>query len=344
MRRMTRSLLPILLLLLCSEAFAQQLTHFSQYMLNGYLINPAVAGAENYGELKTGYRSQWAGVEGAPESFYLTVHTPLGKMNRKTTATSSPYRGRTGSKALRQNYQTKDVLNVQQHHGLGLSIIQDKAGVLKRTDAGLTYAYHMPVSRSLMVSAGLTGGFSLYQVNEAELQLTNPNDPAFLAGDYNQAKPNVTAGVLLYSKRFYVGASSAQLFQDELSARFGESEENSARSRVHHTFTSGYKIYLTPGLSVLPSVLLKYASPAPLAIDANLKLQYQDRFWVGGSYRPKQTLVALAGINLNNLLQVGYAYDIGKGGMNHYSSGSHEVVIGFLLHNRDKVFSPSDFW
>jgi type IX secretion system PorP/SprF family membrane protein len=344
MKGMRISLFPILLLLVCSEAFAQQLTHFSQYMLNGYLVNPAVAGTENYGEIKTGYRSQWAGVVGAPESFYLTAHTPLGKMNRKTTASSAPYRGRTGSKALRQNYRTKDVLNVQPHHGMGLSIIRDKAGVLQRTDLGVTYAYHLPVSRALMLSGGITGGFSLYQVNEGGLQLTNPGDPAFLGGDYNQAKPNITAGMMIYSRRFYIGASSAQLFQDELSARFGEAEENSARSRVHHTLTGGYKVYMTPKLSALPSVLVKYASPAPLAVDANLKLLYLDKFWLGGSYREQETFVVLAGVNLSNLLQVGYSYDLGSRGMSQYSHGSHEVVVGILLRNRDKIFNPSDFW
>ncbi|MBB6610917.1 type IX secretion system membrane protein PorP/SprF [Pontibacter sp. Tf4] len=345
----TSNLLSLLLFLFCyswTTVRAQQLSHFSQYMLNGYLINPALAGSENYGELKTGYRSQWSGVEGAPESFYLTAHTPLGKMNRSNTPTSFPYRERTGSKSLRQNYRTKDVLHALPHHGAGLAIVRDKAGVLQRTDVGLSYAYHLPVSRSLKLSAGMTAGFALYQVDEAALELTNPNDPAFLGSYYNQAKPTIAAGMLLYSERFYAGFASAQLFQDELSRHFWDkgATENDARSRAHHSLMGGYKVYLSPKVSVLPSVLVKYANPAPLTADVNVKLLLDDKLWLGGSYREQESFVALAGINIKNLVQVGYAYDVAATGMSRYGRGSHEVVIGLLLHNRDRVFSPSDFW
>jgi type IX secretion system PorP/SprF family membrane protein len=339
-------LLTVLLSLSWTATEAQQLSHFSQYMLNGYLVNPALAGAENYGELKTGYRSQWSGVEGAPESFYLTAHTPLGKRNRNTTSTSFPYRERTGSKSLRQNYKRNGVQRALPHHGLGMAIVRDKAGVLQRTDVGVSYAYHLPISRSLKLSAGMTGGISLYQVDEAALELTNPNDPAFLGSYYNQAKPNIAAGMLLYSERFYLGFASTQLFQDELSRHLWDkgATENKARSRVHHSLMGGYKVYLTPKVSVLPSVLVRYATPAPMAADVNLKLLLDDKLWVGGSYRQQESFVALAGVNIRNLMQVGYAHDTGKSGINRYSQGSHEVVIGLLLHNRDKVFSPSDFW
>ncbi|HEY4650290.1 MAG TPA: type IX secretion system membrane protein PorP/SprF [Pontibacter sp.] len=345
----TIKLLLLLLTLFCcswTTAGAQQLSHFSQYMLNGYLVNPALAGAENYGELKTGYRSQWSGVAGAPVSFYLTAQTPLRKLNRSNTATSTPYRDRTGSKSLRQNYSKKNVLNALPHHGLGLAIVRDKAGVLQRTDVGVSYAYHLPVSKSLKLSAGMTAGFALYQVDEAALELTNPNDPAFLGSYYNQAKPAITSGMLLSSERFYLGFASAQLFQDELSHHFWNkgAMENGARSRVHHSLIGGYKVYLSPTVSVLPSVLVRYANPAPLAADVNLKLLLDDKLWVGGSYREQESFVALAGINIRNLLQVGYAYDVAARGMSRHSQGGHEVVVGFLLHNRDKVFSPSDFW
>ena len=338
--------LSILSLLLCLylNAFSQQLPHFSQYMLNGFLVNPALAGSENYGDVKTGYRNQWAGIEGAPESYYLTVHMPIGKMNLNTTATSVPYRGRTGSRVLLQNYTKKETVQPQPHHGAGFTVTTDKAGALKRTDVGLTYAYHLPLTKELKMSAGLSGGMSVYKVDEQGLQLTDPNDPTFIGGNYNRVKPNITAGVLLYTKQFFIGTSSTQLLQDELSTRFNDEDNHLASSRAHHYLMGGYKVVVTPKLSVLPSVMVKYASPAPTSVDVNLKLLYYDKVWLGGSYRQNSTPVILGGVNLSNLLQVGYAYDVPAQGMDKIGGGAHEVVLGILVNNRGRNFSPSDFW
>ncbi|WP_439882126.1 PorP/SprF family type IX secretion system membrane protein [Pontibacter sp. MBLB2868] len=341
---MRKHILISLLLLLHLSAFSQQLPHFSQYMLNGFLINPALAGSENYAEIKTGYRNQWAGVEGAPESYYLTAHMPLGKMNMNTTATSVPYRGRNGSKALFKAYTKRDVTLAQPHHGLGFTAITDKAGALKRSDFGLTYAYHLPLNKELKMSAGITGGLSAYKVDEESLQLTDPNDPTFTGGNYNRVKPNITAGLLLYSKRFYIGSASSQILQDELTGSLSQDDSNEASSRVHHYLMGGYKVMFTPNLSMLPSVLVKYASPAPLSVDANLKLLYKDKAWIGGSYRQNNDFVLLGGLNMNNLLQVGYAYDMATSGIGRIGGGAHEVVLGILINNNGKIFSPSDFW
>lgn len=341
---MKRLIHTLLLVLLCQYAFAQQIPHFSQYMLNGFLVNPAVAGSENYGEIKTGYRNQWAGIEGAPASYYLTLHMPLDKMNLSTTATSVPHRGHTGRRALFKDYTSRDVVKARPHHGMGVTIIADQAGALRRTDFGMTYAYHLPVTKELRMSAGISGGVSVYNVNEQGLYLTDPNDPAFSGGNFNRVKPNITAGAMLYSRRFYIGTSSSQILQDELTTRFTSSESHAASTQVHHYFMGGYKIMFSPGFSMLPSVQVKYASPAPTSVDANLKLLFKDMAWVGGSYRQQNTFVLLGGINVKNMLQVGYAYDWGTPGIGSMGGGAHEVVLGILINNRGKVFSPSDFW
>ncbi|GAB3200944.1 type IX secretion system membrane protein PorP/SprF [Pontibacter aydingkolensis] len=307
-------------------------------------MNPALAGSENYGEIKSGYRNQWAGIEGAPESYYLTAHLPLGKKNLSTTATSIPGRGRFGNRALLSNSAKKETVQAKPHHGAGITAITDKAGALKRTDFGFTYAYHLPLNKELRMSAGVSGGISVYRVNEGGLRLTDPNDPTFIGGNYNRIKPNITAGVQLYSRRFFVGTSSTQILQDELTTRFSEEESNDASTRVHHYLMGGYKVKLAPRFSVLPSVLLKYASPSPTSIDANLKLLYNEKVWVGGSYRQNNAYVILGGLNVNNLLQVGYAYDVATSGIGRMGGGAHEVVLGILVSNRGKIFSPSDFW
>src|SRR5581483_7837677 len=59
-------------------AIAQQKPQYTQYVLNNMLINPAVTGIENYIDVKTGYRSQWTGLQGAPVTSYITASFPFG--------------------------------------------------------------------------------------------------------------------------------------------------------------------------------------------------------------------------------------------------------------------------
>ncbi|MGX8249340.1 type IX secretion system membrane protein PorP/SprF, partial [Escherichia coli] len=58
---------------------AQQRPYYTQYIMNNYIINPAVAGIENYWDVKASHRMQWVGLQDAPVTTYLTIHGPLKK-------------------------------------------------------------------------------------------------------------------------------------------------------------------------------------------------------------------------------------------------------------------------
>jgi len=67
---------------------AQQQPHYTQYVMNGYILNPAITGIENYTDVKISHRHQWVGLQDAPVTTYLTIHKPIGKQDDRTTATS----------------------------------------------------------------------------------------------------------------------------------------------------------------------------------------------------------------------------------------------------------------
>jgi len=73
-------------------------------------------------------------------------------------------------------------------------------------------------------------------------------------------------------------------------------------------------------------------------------LQYQDKLWAGGSYRLEDGYAAMVGININNFFNVGYSYDLTKTKLNTVSSGTHEIVLGFLLGNRYSDSCPRNVW
>src|SRR6201996_9660013 len=131
----------LLILLVCSVriSMAQQLPQYTQYVFNNFLLNPAVAGIENYTDAKLGYRSQWTGLEGAPVTSFISVNAPLGQDFVNGDATASPAYGgvNPSSRSYTQNYQA-----AEPHHGIGFTVVTDKAGPITQTNIDASYAYH----------------------------------------------------------------------------------------------------------------------------------------------------------------------------------------------------------
>jgi type IX secretion system PorP/SprF family membrane protein len=101
--------------------------------------------------------------------------------------------------------------------------------------------------------------------------------------------------------------------------------------------TGGVKLFLTDDITLLPSFLIKEIKPTPLTYDINAKISFQDKFWIGGSYRHDDSFGVLAGLNISSFINVGYSYDITTSALNTVSNGTHEIVIILLLNNRYNV-------
>src|SRR5258706_3276661 len=136
---MKRSLIISFLLIQGINLIAQQRPHYTQYILNNYILNPAISGIENYTDLKLSARDQWIGLDGAPQTFYLTIHGPLGKKDYRTSATSYDVPGQNPrGKSYWENYTA-----AEPHHGIGFSMINDRTGSYNRFTTYATYAYHL---------------------------------------------------------------------------------------------------------------------------------------------------------------------------------------------------------
>src|ERR1700733_1991612 len=134
----------------CTLGNAQQRPHYTQYILNNYILNPAISGIENYIDLKVSARDQWVGLDGAPKTAYLTIHGPIGKKDYRTTATSFGVPGENPrGKAYWENYTA-----AEPHHGVGLAIINDRTGSYNRFTADASYAYHLGLSLTTNLALG----------------------------------------------------------------------------------------------------------------------------------------------------------------------------------------------
>ena len=305
------------------------------------MLNPAIAGIENYVDLKTGYRNQWQGIEGAPETGFLSVHTPVGKKFGWDNATSFSGSGDNPmSRSYIQDYQASEP-----HHGIGLIAVFDKAGPINRTNAGLTYAYHLGLAPKLNLSVGVLAGLTNVSVDHSKI-ITGSSEPdaAVAANISNQFSPDLGAGIWLYSPRVFVGISGQQLLRGNLLSSSSEQSVIVVKKVPHFFATVGYKLFLSEDIALIPSLLMKKAGPAAFSLDLNSKVAFKDKFWIGGSYRNKDSFSAMAGFYLNHLINVGYSYDFTTSELQKVSGGSHEIILSFLLNNRFRVTCPQKNW
>lgn len=329
-------------------AISQQRSHYTQYILNNYILNPALSGIENYTDVKISARDQWVGFTGAPRTVYFTIHGPLGKEDYKTTATSYQVPGENPrGQAYWETYTASPP-----HHGVGLSVINDKTGNFNRFTAAASYAYHLGLTPRTNLSAGFSAGITSVGLNADGKAFfgPNPSDPAIggsTASELRRIKPDLSVGLWLYSADYFIGISGQQVIPQKLAFVDDATFKQKGRLIPHVFLTAGYRFLINDDVNALPSVMVKYINGAfknNYQAEANLKLQYRDLFWIGGSYRQFDGYAGMLGLNVGNTFNIGYAYDFTRTAIRTYSRGTHELMIGFLIGNRYGDTCPRNVW
>ncbi|MBL4652923.1 MAG: type IX secretion system membrane protein PorP/SprF [Flavobacteriales bacterium] len=302
---MKKTLLVLSISLLAASSQAQQMTQFSQYLLNDYYINPAVAGTKDYSPLRLTYRAQWANFNGAPKTTGISFHS-----------------------------------NYLDNMGIGGIIFNDKTGPLTQTGLEVTYAYHLEIENDIKVSLGLSAKATQYALDESQITLEETGDFAFNGLTNKTLIPDAGFGAYLYSKEYFIGLSVPQLFQARI--RYDTDDEKLNKEVRHYYLTGGYDFEINNDFSVQPSFLLKTVFTAPTTFDINVKATYQEMVSVGVSYRFKDAIVVIVGVEKENFM-LGYAYDVTTSMIRKYSAGSHEIVLGYNIPSRRKAMGKKRF-
>ena len=332
----------LFLFVYCLPVSAQQRPHYTQYILNNYIINPAVTGIENYIDIKLSIRNQWVGIPGSPQTYYITAQGPIGKTDLKKTATSFDMKGENP----RGERYWESYTASEPHHGVGVQMINYNTGYINRFLAMGTYAYHMPVGDRTNLAAGFGAGLSGTYIDRSKIQLANPIDPAIGNGTSSSRRlsPELSDGLWLYSSWYFLGLSAQQIIPQKLTLVDSSYDHSTL---VPHLFLSaGYRFNLNEDINALPSMMLRYIPAMPAYMDFNVKFQYQDRFWLGGSYRMKEGYALMLGVNFSNTFNISYSYDISTANylLATQQKGTHELVLGFILGNTYGDWCPRNVW
>jgi type IX secretion system PorP/SprF family membrane protein len=321
---------------------AQAKPFYTQYILNNYILNPAVSGIENYTEIKLSNRNQWTGINGAPVTSYFSIQTPIGKEDLRTSATSFEIPGENPrGKRLWEEYTPPDA-----HHGVGFVAMNDKAGYINRWTLNGTYAYHRPLSVKTTLAAGFSAGITSVNLDRSKIEWASldPNDPAvgISSGELKKLKPEIGAGLWLYSAQYFVGLSVLNIIPGK--AQFVTNDKYGTYYTPNYFLTAGYRFSLTDDVMMMPSVMFQYWQPQLGGLHTNVKFQYQDKVWVGGGYRFSDLISgysAMAGLNISNTFNVSYSYEVATTSrLRTYTKNTNEIMLGFIIGNKFSQACP----
>lgn len=290
----------IIVVCVCSMLVkGQQLPQYSQYMVNDYVLNPAVGGKKPYFEAKSSNRYQWVGITDAPRTYILSLNGP---------------------------YRSAKV-------GLGGYLFTDIVGPTRRTGLYFSYAYHMKLKETLKLSLGLSGGVLQFMIDGSKIILKDKVDLSISNGIQSVVTPDFGFGFYLYTtdQKFYLGASVPQILQNKLRF-FDYSVSTLSRLVLHYYVTSGYRFDLNDDFAIEPSTVVKFVFPAPPQFDLGARVFYKEKIWLGGAYRTRDAIAAMLGYTYRENLNFAYSYDFTSSNIKNYSSGTHELMIGIKFN------------
>jgi type IX secretion system PorP/SprF family membrane protein len=261
-------------------------------MLNDLAINPAIAGKDNFADVRSNNRYQWVGMTDAPRTYMLTLHSPLKN----------------------------------KHMGLGTHIYTDIVGPTRRIGISLAYAYRIKIAEKTRLSFALSAGIQQWGIDGHKLILHDAGDDNLLTQYQTKTVPDFGAGLYVHNEKWYVGFSAPQLYQSPIKL-YKDGDDKGTLVR-HFILNAAYKIDISDDFKVEPSFLVKYATPAPIEIDFGTRVIYQEQMWLGIGYRHKDAITGLIGFMYKNYLMIGYSYDFTTSNLKKYSSGTHELMLG----------------
>lgn len=293
----------IFTLAIVSGLYGQQDAQYTQYMFNTMSVNPAYAGSRGQLSIAALYRSQWVGLDGAPETQTLNLHSPIR---------NSPV-------------------------GYGISIVNDNIGdgVVQETYLDAVISYTLEFDNDRKLSFGLKAGGNLLNL---DFQGLRNFDSEPISGDNieNRFSPNFGLGFYYHTKTFYAGLSAPNLLESDHfdnAQRDANTVQFLATERINFYLITGYVIDINGDLKFKPALLTKVVSGAPLQIDVSASFLFNEKFSFGAAYRWDAAVSALAGFQITDQLMLGLAYDreTTELGSTQFNDGSFEVFLRFEL-------------
>lgn len=296
MKRFNRYLFLTVLILFLGSSFAQQLPSYSQYTLNRFAFNPAVAGLESCTEFTFGNRKQWIGFEDAPETYMASFSTRINKEDKYP----------------------------DDFHGVGMFASNDRYGIYSITNFKFGYAYHMKIWTNYRLSFGIFAGLQQHSRPFSGIVMRNKGlDPAINSEENRTlVYPEISPGGFIHNKNFYMGLSMFQIFPARI-RNFGTKEN---RLSPHFFYSTGYR-FRGEIIDVIPSMLVNFTPLIAPTIDFTLELDYQKRIQLAVGSKYLNSAYGILKLRLLKKMTVGYSYEYALNEISQVAPETHEIMI-----------------
>ncbi|MBO6590518.1 MAG: type IX secretion system membrane protein PorP/SprF [Muricauda sp.] len=281
-----------LFLVVCATANAQQDPNYTFYRYNMNIYNPAFVGSSEAAEFALGIRSQWAGIEGAPESQSAIFAMPVGK-------------------------------NV----GLGASILNDRTFIEQQTWVAIDVSYNVQLDEEHTLYFGIKGSANSYDANTQGLVTYGVGQDGALMDYESRFTPNVGAGVYLKHDRYFASLSAPKLLTPD---RLQERDGNAflGVDRMHAYLSGGYTFLLGKTLDLKTMGMFRYVDASPISVEVTGILDFGERFEFGASYRHDESISGLFLFNIGNGFNLGYAYETSiQNPIDGLDNNTHELFM-----------------
>ncbi|WPO78630.1 type IX secretion system membrane protein PorP/SprF [Flavobacterium sp. KACC 22761] len=305
---MRTKLFYFVILFVTIASHAQQDAQYTQYMYNTININPAYAGSRGALSIFGLYRTQWVGLDGAPETSTFSVNTPINNSNL----------------------------------GIGGSLVNDKIGPTNENNISVDVSYTVQTSANFKLSFGIKGTANIFNLDVNKLNPEISGDPQFQDLN-NKFSPNVGAGVYWHSDKAYIGFSIPNFIETN---RYDDNDIAIFKDKINYYLMAGYVFDLDKYqyIKFKPAVLTKMVEGAPLQVDLSANFMFFDKFVAGVGYRWSASLSAMVGFQITDGLYLGYGYDHETTNLNNYNSGSHEIFLRYEFFTKNgKITTPRFF-
>jgi len=300
-----------------AASFAQSDQHYTMFMYNKLLYNPAYTGSRDATSVNAVYRDQWTEIQGAPKTLNLSVDGPVGNYMK-------PFR----------------------KVAIGVSIDNERIGVENNTDMMAYYAYRIKLDKSVL-SFGLRAGSRIYTTNYNALNPFQQNDLNLAQNIKNAFLPNAGAGVYWSGDQFFLGASVPNLLQDYYDKNTKTVNISQSKEVRGYYFNGGYVFPVNETIKLEPQILARYAGNSqfnlPFNCDFNISAIAFDRILFGITYRTDKSFEGIVHVQAAKHINIGYAYDYLISPLQGYNGGAHEIVIGFDFSRDNSKYTTPRF-
>lgn len=303
------AMLLVMLLTFVGRLSAQNDPQFVQYWAVPTFYNPAYLGQKEFVRIRLGANLQWLGIKRAPQSYIVTADMPV-KLSKK------------------------------QRMGVGLTGMTESIGLYSNTWVSAQASYQFRALKGVF-SIGIQPAYYNTKFRGTDVYIPEgddyhqPDDEAIPKEDVAGQAFDLSAGISYTHKYFSVGISCLHIMEPEIDL----SEDNASQTETAQFYaTVPRQMYFTADgnipirnslFSLQPSLLVR-TDFSNFSAEVTMRTTFKQFLSFGLGYRWKDALSAMIGAEFKNFF-LGYAYSYPLSPLNRASSGSHEIVAGYMV-------------